>query len=119
MENGRRRVIAWAVECNPDTVPFDDWWERARVEFGGDDFVEHFDRNDTVFGRVENWRAHVRLRWQFRRFRSGPQSGCHGHVSSSRLIERSGPFSGTTLSCLLHVNVYGTYHAGDAFDAVW
>jgi len=32
-------------------------------------------------GRVENWRAHLRLRWCFHSFRSGPQSGCH-HVSS-------------------------------------
>jgi len=76
-------------------------------------------RFDRRAGRVENWRAHVRLRWQFRCFRKGPQSGCHSHVSSSRHVERSGPFSGTTLSCLLHVNVYGTYHAADAFDAVW
>ena len=52
MENGRRRIIAWAVECNPDTVPFDDWWERACIEFGGDDFVEYLDRNDAVFDRV-------------------------------------------------------------------
>lgn len=51
-ENGRRKLIAWAIECNPDTVPFDDWWERARAEFGGDDFVEHFDHNDAVFDRV-------------------------------------------------------------------
>ncbi|PRY06104.1 DUF3085 domain-containing protein [Paraburkholderia sp. BL25I1N1] len=52
LENGRRSIIAWAVECNPDTVPFDDWWERARAEFGGDDFVEHLDHNDAVFDRV-------------------------------------------------------------------
>ena len=70
-------------------------------------------------GRVENWRAHIRLRWQFHCFRNGPQSGYPSHVSSSRLVERSGPFSGTTLSCLLHVSVYGTYHAGDAFGVVW
>ncbi|WP_343671334.1 DUF3085 domain-containing protein [Paraburkholderia heleia] len=52
LENGRRKLIAWAVECNPNTVPFDDWWERARAEFGGDDFVEHFDCGDAVFDRV-------------------------------------------------------------------
>lgn len=52
VENGRRKTIAWAVECNPSTVPFDDWWERARTEFGGDDFVEYLDRNDAVFDRV-------------------------------------------------------------------
>lgn len=52
MENGRRRVIAWAVECNPDTVPFDNWWERARAEFGGDDFVEYLDGDAAAFDRV-------------------------------------------------------------------
>lgn len=52
MENGRRSTIAWAVECNPDMVPFDDWWERARAEFGGDDLAEQLDPNDAVFDRV-------------------------------------------------------------------
>ncbi|REE18193.1 hypothetical protein B0G71_1190 [Paraburkholderia sp. BL27I4N3] len=52
IENGRRSIIAWAVECNPDTVPFDDWWERARAEFGGDDCAEYLDHNDAVFERV-------------------------------------------------------------------
>ena len=33
-------------------------------------------------GRVKGWRANCRVRWRFRRFRSGPQSGSHGHVSS-------------------------------------
>ena len=33
-------------------------------------------------GRVEDWRADVRLRWVSHNFRSGPQSGCHHHVSS-------------------------------------
>ena len=35
---GRRRLIAYAVGCNPDVDAFDDWWELARAEFGGDDF---------------------------------------------------------------------------------
>jgi hypothetical protein len=44
-------------------------------------------------GRVEDWRADLRLRWVFRGFRRGPQSGCHCHVSSPRHIERSVRFS--------------------------
>jgi integrase len=64
---------------------------------------------------IENWRAHGRLRWFPHRFRGRPQSGCHSHVSSSRHVERSGPISGTTLSCSLHAKVNGTYHAGRAF----
>ena len=55
------------------------------------------------WGRVENWRAYVRVRWRFRRFRFGPQSGSHSHVSSSRSSNRTGgsPASGSrTRSCL-------------------
>ena len=32
--------------------------------------------------RVRGWRADIRVRWRFRHFRAGPQSGSHGHVSS-------------------------------------
>jgi hypothetical protein len=60
-------------------------------------------------GRVEDWRADVRLRWVFHRFRGGPQSGCHHHVSSPRRIERSVRVSRTTLTCSLRAMVYGTY----------
>ena len=34
-------------------------------------------------GRVERWRADVRVRWQIHGFHRGPQSGSHGHVSSA------------------------------------
>jgi hypothetical protein len=60
-------------------------------------------------GRVEDWRADVRLRWVFHCFRGGPQSGCHHHVSSPRRIERSVRFSRTTLTCSLRATVYETY----------
>ena len=32
--------------------------------------------------RVKGWRAYIRVRWRFRRFHAGPQSGSHRHVSS-------------------------------------
>ncbi|WP_036586593.1 DUF3085 domain-containing protein [Brucella anthropi] len=51
---GRRKHIAYAVDCNPDTDPFDTWWETARAELGGDDFVERFDVQDSVFQRILN-----------------------------------------------------------------
>jgi len=44
-------------------------------------------------GRVEHWRADIRRRWLTQGFRTGPQSGCHRHVSSPRLVERSRRFS--------------------------
>ncbi|MFC5428056.1 DUF3085 domain-containing protein [Paraburkholderia denitrificans] len=60
--NGQPRPIAYAVGCNPDTVPFDEWWDRARAEFGGDDFVEHLDPDDAVFDRIVNdgWNLEIR-----------------------------------------------------------
>ena len=47
---------------------------------------------DASTGRVEDWRASFRVRWPFRRFRSGPQSGSHGHVSSPRSPNPACPF---------------------------
>ena len=67
-------------------------------------------------GRVEDWRADVRLRWWvFHHFRSGPQSGCHDHVSSPRRIERSVRFARTTLTCSLPATVYVTYATETTF----
>ena len=45
---------------------------------------------EVCISRVEDWRASLRVRWLFRRFRSGPQSGSHGHVSSPRSSVGSG-----------------------------
>ena len=50
--DGRVKLLAYAVGCNPDTDPFDDWWELARAELGGDDFGEFFDPKDSVFTRI-------------------------------------------------------------------
>jgi len=50
--DGRQKLIAYAVGCNPDVDPFDDWWELARIEFGGDDFGEYLDPQEGVFARI-------------------------------------------------------------------
>ncbi len=47
--DGRQKLIAYADGCNPDVDAFDDWWELASAEFGGDDFGEFFDPHDGVF----------------------------------------------------------------------
>jgi hypothetical protein len=73
------------------------------------------DYPSVTVGRVEDWRADFRLRWVFHRFRGGPQSGCHDHVSSPRRIERSVRVSRTTLTCLLRATVYGTYSTETTF----
>lgn len=46
--DGHMKLLAYAVGCNP----FDDWWELARTELGGDDFGEFFDPKDGVFARI-------------------------------------------------------------------
>ena len=50
--DGRRKTIACAVGCNPDVDAFDDWWELARAEFGGDDFGEFFALQERVLTRI-------------------------------------------------------------------
>ena len=52
--DGRQKLIAYAVGCNPDVNAFDDWWELARAEFGGDDFGEFFDPQDGVFALIQS-----------------------------------------------------------------
>jgi hypothetical protein len=69
----------------------------------------------SLIGRVEGWRAHGRVRWQFHGFRRGPQSGSPGHVSSPRHVERSRRISRTPLSCPLRATAYATYRSGSAF----
>ena len=67
-----------------------------------DDLVR-LDRRRKGKSRVEDWRASFRLRWRFRRFRSGPQSGSRGHVSSPRSSNRTCGFPASgfrTRSCL-------------------
>jgi len=65
----------------------------------------------------KDWRANLRRRWVSHYFRSGPQSGCHHHVSSPRLVERSVRSYRTPLPCVLRDKGYGTYQAGSAFGA--
>lgn len=66
--DGRRKTMAYAVGCNPDVDAFDDWWELARAEFGGDDFGEFFDLAGTGV------RPHPAQRGR-------PRSVGHGHAS--------------------------------------
>jgi hypothetical protein len=50
-------------------------------------------------GRVEDWRACNRVRRLIQSFRSGPQSGSPGNVSSPRHIKPGVRFSRTGLFC--------------------
>ena len=63
-------------------------------------------------GRVEGWRADVRVRWRIRGFHRGPQSGSHSHVSSPRPVKRSVRISRTPLSCTVHAEGYETLRSG-------
>ncbi|MCK9503678.1 MAG: DUF3085 domain-containing protein [Porticoccaceae bacterium] len=51
---GRYQRLAYAVGCNPDIDPFDDWWTLAYTELGGDDFGEFFDPLEAVFAHILN-----------------------------------------------------------------
>ncbi len=52
MADGRQKLVAYAVGCNPDVDDFDVWWGLALVELGGDDFGESFDVQEGVFQRI-------------------------------------------------------------------
>ena len=73
----------------------------ARMSTGRPTLVKHMavcGRLEWRKGRVGGWRASFRVRWRIRGFRSGPQSGSHGRVSSPPLTEPSVPISSTGLS---------------------
>jgi len=50
--DGRVKILAYALGCNPNIDSFDDWWELACRELGGDDFGEFFDPTSDVFTRI-------------------------------------------------------------------
>ncbi|MFN9525584.1 MAG: DUF3085 domain-containing protein [Pseudomonadaceae bacterium] len=50
--DGRQKLVAYAVGCNPEIDAFDSWWELALAELGGDDFSEYFDPKAKVFTRI-------------------------------------------------------------------
>lgn len=52
LPNGTQKLIAYAVGCNPNVDAFDDWWERAKNELGGDDFAEYFNPQARVFAHI-------------------------------------------------------------------
>jgi hypothetical protein len=42
-EASERNLVCYADECNPETLPFDEWWSHKQVGFGGDDGIEYLD----------------------------------------------------------------------------
>ncbi|PMX20952.1 hypothetical protein C1Y26_21980 [Pseudomonas sp. MPR-R2A7] len=44
--DGGRKVLVYAIGCNPDLDEFEQWWNVAISELGGDDFSEYLDVND-------------------------------------------------------------------------
>lgn len=52
MLDGRQKLVAYAIGCNPDVDDFDAWWVLAHVELGGDDFGESFNVQEGVFQRI-------------------------------------------------------------------
>jgi hypothetical protein len=48
----KRRLVAYAGGFNPDTVEFDDWYDRLREICGGDDFSETISVTSSPFQDV-------------------------------------------------------------------
>jgi hypothetical protein len=60
--DGRQRHLAYAVGCNPDVDDFDQWYERAHAELGGDDFAEYFDVGSLLFCSILDAGADLLIR---------------------------------------------------------
>lgn len=43
LDEGQKPGVVYAVECDPTTMDFDDWWDAKRATFGGDDGVDFID----------------------------------------------------------------------------
>ena len=43
LAGSQRALVVYAEECNPDTMPFEEWWHAKRASFGGDDGCEFID----------------------------------------------------------------------------
>ena len=64
-------------------------------------------------GRVEDWRAGIRVRWVSQSFRHGPQSGSHRYVYSPRRLKPDRRISRIRLSdkvsCVRPRKITGTH----------
>lgn len=52
--DGRRKLIAYAVGCDPDIDHFDAWSQTVLAELGEEDFIGWFDVQEAVFQRILN-----------------------------------------------------------------
>lgn len=60
--DGAREHIAYAVGCNPYVDAFDDWWDRARAELGGDDCGEYFAADGELFDAIRRGTHHLEIK---------------------------------------------------------
>lgn len=59
---GRQKLIAYAVGCNPDVDAYENWWELARAEFGDTAFAEYIDPANLVFERALNSQDDIQVK---------------------------------------------------------
>jgi hypothetical protein len=45
-DGGVLPFVVYAEECNPKTMPFDEWWNNKNASFGADDGAEFIARDD-------------------------------------------------------------------------
>lgn len=65
----KRRLVAYADGFDPDTVEFDDWYDRLRELCGGDDFAETISPEDTVMQAVLRFHASLNVSFTETAFR--------------------------------------------------
>jgi hypothetical protein len=53
-EGGKNHVV-YAVECNPEKVAFDEWWDVKRATFGGDDGVDFLSSDGLAEAIGKGW----------------------------------------------------------------
>lgn len=62
LPNGRREHIAYAVGFNSERDDFDQWYDQAQRELGGDDFAEYLDHDNPLFAQVIDNRCDLVIR---------------------------------------------------------
>ncbi|CFL24415.1 Protein of uncharacterised function (DUF3085) [Burkholderia pseudomallei] len=62
LPHGRREHIAYAVGFNSERDDFDQWYDQAQRELGGDDFAEYLDHDNPLFTQVVDNRCDLVIR---------------------------------------------------------
>lgn len=56
---GQKQPVAYAIECNPKKMGFDDWWAAKSATFGADDGTEYFEPEQIVKCAEMGWQFSI------------------------------------------------------------